>query len=293
MGMRLVDWLNAERTDGISHGLYYNTQIAMAYNSNHMEGSTLTPEQTAQLYDTGTVLPGSLNERIKADDVIEMSNHFRLLDWMLDHADEPVDQQMVCRMHAILKRGTSQELDPDRNIGGYKVLPNVISAVEGIHTVLPKDVPAAMNLVFQLYADLQDSPYDIAKAHWMFETTHPFSDGNGRVGRMIMFKELLRIDSIPTLILDAKKVFYNRGLRNFASEPGFLVDTLLESRDHYRECFIETLAPNRIAYSYEDAWDRKSYEQLHERDPLRNPFIKSAWTAQDLHQRVDANDAPR
>ena len=224
---RLVDWLVRERSERVSHGLYYNTQIAMGYNSNHMEGSTLTPEQTAQLFTTGSVLADGPDDIIRADDVIEMGNHFRMFDWMLDHVDDPVDKTMVCTMQSILKRGTSQESNPDRNIGGYKILPNVISEIEQIHTVLPADVPAAMNVVYELYRNLTDDPYAIAKAHWMFESTHPLSDGNGRVGRMIMFKELLRIDTVPVVVRDSQKLLYYRGLRNFSGEPGYLVDTLV------------------------------------------------------------------
>ena len=215
---RLVDWLVRERSERVSHGLYYNTQIAMGYNSNHMEGSTLTPEQTAQLFTTGSVLADGPDDIIRADDVIEMGNHFRMFDWMLDHVDDPVDKTMVCTMQSILKRGTSQESNPDRNIGGYKILPNVISEIEQIHTVLPADVPAAMNVVYELYRNLTDDPYAIAKAHWMFESTHPLSDGNGRVGRMIMFKELLRIDTVPVVVRDSQKLLYYRGLRNFSGE---------------------------------------------------------------------------
>lgn len=105
--------------------------------------------------------------------------------------DDPVNKSLVCSLHGILKRGTSQEFDANRNVGGYKIVPNVISQLEGIHTVLPADVPLAMKQVFSLYSQLEDDPFAIAKAHWMFESTHPFSDGNGRIGRLVMFKELL------------------------------------------------------------------------------------------------------
>lgn len=284
---RLVDWLVRERSERVSHGLYYNTQIAMGYNSNHMEGSTLTPEQTAQLFTTGSVLADGPDDIIRADDVIEMGNHFRMFDWMLDHVDDPVDKTMVCTMQSILKRGTSQESNPDRNIGGYKILPNVISEIEQIHTVLPADVPAAMNVVYELYRNLTDDPYAIAKAHWMFESTHPLSDGNGRVGRMIMFKELLRIDTVPVVVRDSQKLLYYRGLRNFSGEPGYLVDTLLSERDYYRDRFIEQLAPGRIEYTYVDTWDRTPIERRHTAQPAHNPFIKDHWDTVDVYQRVD------
>lgn len=251
---RLVDWLIRERDQRVSGGLYYNTQILFAYNSNHMEGTTLSPEQTAQLYDTGAVLPTNSNDQIRADDVVETRNHFQAFNWILDHADNPLSREMVCTLHAILKRGTSQELDSDRNIGGYKILPNVINELVGVHTVLPDDVPAAMEHVFALYHDLQDDPYDIAKAHWMFETAHPFSDGNGRIGRLIMFKELLRLNSVPVVIHDSSRNQYVRGLDQFGTVPRFLVDMLLLERDYY-ETLMNRLAPDRITYSYVSQWE--------------------------------------
>ena len=283
--VRLVDWLRRERDQRVGGGLYYNTQILFAYNSNHMEGSTLSPEQTSQLYDTGALLPDGADDRIRADDVVETRNHFRAFSWILDHADEPVDKAMVCALHAILKRGTSQELDPDRNVGGYKVLPNVISQVMGVHTVLPADVPRAMERVFALYRDLRDDPYEIALAHWMFETTHPFSDGNGRIGRLVMFKELLRLDAIPVIVRDADRNLYVRGLDRFGTEPGFLVDTLLAERDWY-EALVNHLAPERIQYSYVSEWDPAAVAERRGGSPVVNPFVKREWTDEDMHSRI-------
>lgn len=220
-----------------------------------MEGSTLSPEQTAQLFNTGALLPDNINDEIRADDVAETTNHFNAFNWVLDHVDDPVNKSLVCSLHGILKRGTSQEFDANRNVGGYKIVPNVISQLEGIHTVLPADVPLAMKQVFSLYSQLEDDPFAIAKAHWMFESTHPFSDGNGRVGRLVMFKELLRLDSVPALVLDEHHNLYTRALKNFPNEPGYLVDLLLNERDYYQR-MIETYAPNRIRYSYVDQWNQ-------------------------------------
>ncbi|KAA8832172.1 Fic family protein [Bifidobacterium tissieri] len=276
--VRLVTWLQREREQRADGGLYATTQILFSYNSNHMEGSTLSLEQTAQLFDTGALLPSNANNEIKADDVIETTNHFRVFDWMLDHVDEPVNRDMICTMHAMLKRGTRQELDPVRNVGGYKVLPNVISQLVGIHTALPKDVPAAMEHVFHLYASLTDDPYAIARAHWMFESTHPFSDGNGRIGRLVMFKELLRLDTIPALILDQHHNLYTRALTNFPDEPGYLVDLLLSERDHYQR-LVRQLAPERISYTYNDQWDRSSVTAS-----VRNPYVKDRWDEEELRR---------
>ncbi|KFI82287.1 Fic family protein [Bifidobacterium psychraerophilum] len=291
--VRLVDWLRLERDQRVDHGLYYNTQVMFAWNSNHMEGSTLSAEQTAQLFDTGAVLPSSTDDEIRADDVAETTNHFRVFDWMLDHVDDPVDDALLFTLHGLLKRGTSQERDPDRNVGGYKLLPNVISQLEGIHTVLPNDVPTAMREVLGLYADLRDDPFEIARAHWMFETTHPFSDGNGRVGRLVMFKELLRLDSIPVLLRDEHHNLYTRGLRRFPEEPVFLVDLLLSERDAYR-ALVEELAPGRIRYSYADQWDATAVAERIAAHPTVNVHLKRFWDDREItsHLIRPSEDVP-
>lgn len=280
---RIVDWLRRERDQHISGGLYHTTQLVFAWNSSHMEGSTLTPDQTAQLYDTGALLATGPDDQIKADDVIETTNHFRAFNWMLDHVDDPVDKTLLCHMHAILKHGTSQEADPDRNVGGWKTLPNVIDPIEENHTVLPWDVPAAMNDVATEFHDLTDDPYRIAHAHWMFETTHPFSDGNGRVGRLILFKELLRLDAMPPLFRDQNHNYYIRGLKTFGTEPGYLVDTILTERDYYRK-LADTLAPDRVRYTYNDDWSaqRQHIETDMETHPATNPWILTDWTDIDM-----------
>ncbi|RSX56595.1 Fic family protein [Bifidobacterium samirii] len=285
MGTTLAEWLKRERDQKVTHGLYHNTQLVFAYNSNHMEGSTLTAEQTAQLYDTGELLPDG-DDIIRADDVIETTNHFRAFDWMLDHVDDPVDKTFVCTLHAMLKRGTRQETDPDRNVGGWKILPNVINAIQGVHTVLPADVPKAMELVFDEFARLTDDPYAIAHAHWMFETTHPFSDGNGRVGRLVLFKELMRLGAVPPLIRDENRAFYIRGLSRFLKEPGYLIDTLFTERDYYLR-LIDMLAPGRIDCTYVDEWsDRDAAMQALTANPAVNPYVKDRWDTDDMHRRV-------
>jgi hypothetical protein len=283
--VRLVDWLRLERDQRVDHGLYYNTQVMFAWNSNHMEGSTLSAEQTAQLFDTGAVLPSGIDDEIRADDVAETTNHFRVFDWMLDHVDDAVDDELLFSLHGLLKRGTSQERDPDRNVGGYKLLPNVISQLEGIHTVLPGDVPKAMREVSGLYAELRDDPFEIARAHWLFETTHPFSDGNGRVGRLVMFKELLRLDSIPVLLRDEHRNLYTRGLRRFPQQPGFLVDLLLAERDAYR-ALVDEFAPGRIRYSYVDHWDADAVAERIAARPIVNAHLKRFWDDHEIVSRL-------
>lgn len=290
---RLVDWLRHEREACVSGGLYQVTQIRFAFNSNHMEGSTLTPEQTAQLYDTGTLLADA-GEPVRADDVVEAMNHFRAFDWMLDHVDDAVDERLVRALHAILKRGTRQEADARYQVGSYKTLSNVIGAgLSDTPTVAPADVPDAMRNVFDLHARLKDDPFEIARAHWMFETTHPFSDGNGRVGRLVMFKELLRIDAIPLIVRDEDRALYVRGLGEFASQPGYLIDTLLYERDYYRT-LVDRFAPNLIRCTYNDRWDRAQVEGMAASGGIVNPFVHENRREQeeDRGRNRDGMDAP-
>ena len=163
----------------------------------------------------------------------------------------------MCRLHALLKRGTSQDGDPGFNVGGYKTRDNAIvqrMGVAMVRTVPAGDVPGMMERVYAAYAGLSDDPVRIAMCHWMFERVHPFSDGNGRVGRLVMFKECLRLDTVPPLVRDENRNMYVRGLDEFPGQPGWLVDTLLAERDSYLSSFIETLAPGAIRCSYADEW---------------------------------------
>lgn len=257
--MRLVDRIRYERDERIDHALFYWTQIFMAYNSNHMEGSTLTSEQTRQIYETGRLLADG-NEQIKLDDAIETRNHFTAFNYIIDHANEPVDTAFVCHLHALLKNGTSQANDPGFNVGGYKTRDNAIMQHMGVtmvRTVPSEHVPEMMERVFDAYATLDDNPVRIAMCHWMFERVHPFSDGNGRVGRLVMFKECLRLDTVPPLVRDEHRNMYVKGLDEFPEQPGWLVDTLLGERDAYLSTFIENLAPGLVDYSYVDEWSEK------------------------------------
>lgn len=277
--IRLSEWLRRERDGHVSGGLFETTQVMFAFNSNHMEGSTLSVEQTSDLYTTGSVSPQDGGGTVRLDDAIETRNHFHAFNWMLDRVDQPVDDAMVCRMHAILKRGTSQERNPDNNVGAYKARPNVIGGLLQEHTVLPPDVPAAMREVVLAHRELEDNPFSIAFAHWLFETTHPFFDGNGRVGRLLLFKELLRIDAMPVVIQDRNRGLYVRGLREFARTPGYLIDTLLAERDVYRG-IVETLVPGRTAYTYRDVWDGVVPRKV------ENPYLKREWDERDISDAV-------
>lgn len=257
--MRLVDRLKEERDQRIDHSLYYWTQILMAYNSNHMEGSTLTADQTRQIYETNSFLPDS-GEQIRVDDVIETRNHFQAFSYLLDHVDEPITDNLVWKLHALLKSGTSQENNPHYSVGAYKTRENEIGQILGITslpTVAAAQVPHMMHLVFDEYQQLTDHPVHIALCHWMFERVHPFSDGNGRIGRLLMFKECLRLNTVPPLVRDEHHNLYIKGLTEFPTQPGWLVDLLLSERDSYEHTFIQQMGQGHIQYQYVDHWSEQ------------------------------------
>ena len=234
MAERIVERLIRERDTRYGDGIYTTTQIQFAWNSNHMEGSTLTAKQTAQLFATGTYTTDG-SEQVNPDDALETRNHFAAFRWILDHADEPVDRDMVCHLHAILKRGTRQVSDSLFNVGGYKTRPNFIgNPVTPTRTALPQDVPEFMDRLFDMCAKLEDEPYQIARVHWTFEKIHPFSDGNGRIGRLIMFKECLKYNIVPFIIEENLKLFYYRSLKEWYNEKGYLTDTCLTAQDKYK-----------------------------------------------------------
>ena len=267
--------LRRERDNRESHGMYYLTQIMLAYNSNHMEGSTLSAEQTAQIFETGAFLPDGSGRQVRVDDAVETANHFAVFNWLLDHIDDPVDKHLICRLHALLKRGTRQETDPERyNVGGYKTRPNVIGALAQIKTAAPECVDQCMSRVFEACAKLADDPYAIASMHWMFERTHPFSDGNGRVGRLVLFKECLRIGTVPPLIRDDNHNLYVRALTNFPDQPGYLVELLLNERDFYQREFLNRFAPGELSYSYADEWNADGSVDYAERQERDRSFAK-------------------
>ena len=234
MAERIVERLIRERDTRYGDGIYTTTQIQFAWNSNHMEGSTLTAKQTAQLFATGTYTTDG-SEQVNPDDALETRNHFAAFRWILDHADEPVDRDMVCHLHAILKQGTRQVSDSLFNVGGYKTRPNFIgNPVTPTRTALPQDVPEFMDRLFDMCTKLEDEPYQIARVHWTFEKIHPFSDGNGRIGRLIMFKECLKYNIVQFIIEENLKLFYYRGLKEWYNEKGYLTDTCLTAQDKYK-----------------------------------------------------------
>lgn len=232
--MNVLELLTAERERQYKGGLYHLTQILFAYNSNRIEGSRLTEEQTRFIYETKSFFPDA-DAPIFADDVVEAVNHFRLVDYMLDHALEPLTEDMIKEFHRILKSSTTDSALTWFRVGDYKVVEN---AVGDIKTATPKQVPIRMGALLKRYeAKQMHLLEDIADFHFRFETIHPFQDGNGRVGRIIMFKECLKNGIMPFIILDQDKAFYYRGLREYERQPGYLIGTCQMSQDIYSELY--------------------------------------------------------
>ena len=211
-------------------GIYHRTQIDLTYNSNHIEGSRLSKEQTRYIYETNTI--GVTDEAVSVDDIIETTNHFRCIDFIIEHAEEPLTEEMIKRLHALLKAGTSDADRPWFAIGEYKRLPNEVGGKE---TAAPEDVPAAMRALLQEYTGKrQVSLEEILDFHYRMEMIHPFQDGNGRVGRLIIFKECLAHHIVPFIITEELKMYYYQGLDRWEEGRGYLLDTCLTAQDRYR-----------------------------------------------------------
>ena len=226
----LLDILQEEKSSGYAGGIYHKTQIELTYNSNHIEGSSLTHEQTRYIFETNTidVENGSLN----VDDVIETANHFRLVSLIIDNAKSTLTQEFIKKLHLLLKNGTSDSRKDWFEVGDYKKLPNEVG---GMNTTLPEEVPEKMKELLDEYnAKEEKSLDDVLDFHVKFEKIHPFQDGNGRVGRLIMFKECLKYNIVPFIIEDDLKMFYYRGLAEWETEKGYLRDTCLTAQDRYK-----------------------------------------------------------
>ena len=229
--MPLLAVLREQRQMRLRGGIYHRTQIDLTYNSNHIEGSRLTHEQTRYIFETNTI--GITDESINVDDIVETVNHFRCIDMIIDHADERLSESFIKELHRCLKSGTSDSRKDWFAVGDYKRLPNEVG---GIETVAPEDVHGAMKALLQEYnARRLKSFEDIVDFHQRFESIHPFQDGNGRVGRLIMFKECMANGYVPFIVTDDLKMFYYRGLQQWPSVRGYLLDTCLTAQDRYRE----------------------------------------------------------
>ena len=226
----LLDILREEKASRYSGGIYHKTQIELTYNSNHMEGSRLTHEQTRYIFETNTL--GVENEVVNVDDVIETANHFRCIDVIIDKAKAAVSEKLIKELHRILKTGTSDARKDWFAVGAYKRLPNEVG---GRDTALPEEVGEKMQALLVRYNSKKQKTFeDILDFHVQFERIHPFQDGNGRVGRLIMFKECLKYNIVPFIIEDSLKLFYYRGLKEWDKEKGYLTDTCLAAQDRYK-----------------------------------------------------------
>ena len=232
--INVLEVLREQKEMKLKGNLYHNTQIVFAYNTNHIEGSKLTEDQTRYIYETNTLL--TEKESItNLDDIIDTANHFKLVDYMLDVADKKLTEEMIKEFHKILKDGTSDSRKDWFNVGDYKKLANEAGNVK---TSLPKNVQKDMVKLMQWYNSLgKITIEDIIEFHYRFECIHPFQDGNGRVGRIIAFKECLKNNIVPFIILDKDKLFYYRGLYQYQNnkEKGYLIDTCLNAQDQYTE----------------------------------------------------------
>ncbi|HBY21506.1 MAG: cell filamentation protein Fic [Clostridiales bacterium GWE2_32_10] len=228
--MNLLEMLLEQKKVKLKGNIYHNTQIKLAYNTNRIEGSKLTEEETRYIYETNTILTD--NKQTNVDDIVETVNHFFLFDFMLDKLNEILNESLIKSFHAILKRGTTYERKDWFNIGEYKKLPNEVG---GKDTTLPENVASDMQRLLLWYNEIENVGLeDIISFHHVFENIHPFQDGNGRVGRIIMFKECLKNNIVPFIIEDEYKAFYYRGLKEYEKENGYLTDTCLSMQDKYR-----------------------------------------------------------
>lgn len=226
----LLDILQEQKADRCPGGIYHKTQIDLTYNSNHIEGSRLTHEQTRYIFETNTI--GMTEEALNVDDVIETVNHFRCIDMIIDHANAPLTEKLIKELHLTLKSGTSDSGKGWFAVGDYKKLPNEVG---GMDTALPEETAGRMKALLKEYNSGQEKTLeDLLDFHVKFERIHPFQDGNGRVGRLILFKECLKYHIVPFIIDDSLKLFYYRGLREWDREKGYLTDTCLTAQDRYK-----------------------------------------------------------
>ena len=228
--MPLLVTLRQEKEARLKGGIYHKTQIDLTYNSNHIEGSRLTHDQTRYIFETNTI--GFGGESVRVDDIIETTNHFCCIDLIIDRAEERLTESLIKELHLILKSGTSDSRKDWFTVGDYKRLPNEVG---GNETTAPEDVHRQIKALLKEYNSKKRKSFeDIIDLHQRFEAIHPFQDGNGRVGRLVMFKECLANGYVPFIITEELKLFYYRGLREWNSVRGYLLDTCLAAQDNYK-----------------------------------------------------------
>lgn len=226
----LLDIFQEEKQSRYSGGIYHKTQIDLTYNSNHIEGSRLTHDQTRYIFETNTI--GMENEVLNVDDIIETANHFRCIDMIIDNGKSVLSEKFIKELHLTLKSGTSDSRKNWFAVGDYKKQPNEVG---GMRTALPEEVSDKMKKLISDYNSIKIKKLeDIIEFHVKFERIHPFQDGNGRVGRLIMFKECLKYNIVPFIIDENLKMFYYRGLKEWDNEHGYLIDTCLAAQDRYK-----------------------------------------------------------
>ncbi|MFR1225114.1 Fic family protein [Eubacterium sp.] len=226
----ILERLKLEKESKMPGGIYHKIQIELTYNSNHIEGSRLTHDQTRHIYETNTI--GVKDSVINVDDIVETANHFRCIDYIIDMVNYPISESMIKQLHSLLKAGTSDSRKAWFAVGDYKKLENEVG---GIKTTKPKDVEKEMRNLLKKYNRKKSKSFEeIIEFHYMFERIHPFQDGNGRVGRLIMFKECLKNNIVPFIIDESLKEFYYRGLKEWKNERGHLLDTCLTAQDRFK-----------------------------------------------------------
>lgn len=226
----LLSVLRAEKSSGVSGGIYHKVQIELTYNSNHIEGSRLSHEQTRYIFETNTI---GMQNNLNVDDIVETANHFKCIDSVIDSACYKISESFIKSLHKTLKSGTSDARLAWFNVGEYKKLPNEVGGKE---TVAPNDVPSSIKALLDDYNSIPNPDLDdILDFHQRFESIHPFQDGNGRVGRLLLFKECLRLNIVPFIIDEDLKMFYYRGLKEWHSDRAYLRDTCLTAQDKFKK----------------------------------------------------------
>lgn len=227
----LLITLREQKISRLKGSIYHRTQIDLTYNSNHIEGSKLTHDQTRYIFETNTI--GITDQTVNVDDILETVNHFRCIDFIIDHAEERLTEKFIKHLHLLLKSGTSDSRKDWFAVGDYKRLPNEVGGQE---TCPPEDVHKELKtLLTDYYHNRQQTFDNILNFHVRFEQIHPFQDGNGRVGRLLMFKECLANNIVPFIITDELKMYYYRGLREWGHINGYLTDTCLTAQDQYKD----------------------------------------------------------
>lgn len=226
----LLDVLKAEKAAKLSGGIYHKIQIELTYNSNHIEGSRLTHDQTRYIFETNTI--GLEGAAVKVDDIVETANHFKCIDLVIENAKKPITEAFIKELHRTLKSGTTDARQEWFAVGAYKRRPNTVGDLE---TTQPEEVSVKMKELLAEYNTKQEKSFDeLLDFHYRFERIHPFQDGNGRIGRLLLFKDCLKYNIVPFIIGEDLKLYYYRGLKEWANERGYLRDTCLAAQDQFK-----------------------------------------------------------